>query len=90
MANYHLLGRKVENCLLGLFDDPDRPRSPDHGEKISKSFVVFYYPQLLKYSYFNYPLTVYMVGVAVYLKVLTVWGPLKPAQAKDQRSQYID
>ena len=41
MANYHLLGRKVENCLLGLFDDPDRPRSPDHGEKISKSCVIF-------------------------------------------------
>ena len=41
MANYHLLRRKVENCLLGLFDDPDRPRSPDHGEKISKSCVIF-------------------------------------------------
>ena len=41
MANYHLFGRKVENCLLGLFDDPDRPRSPDHGEKISKSCVIF-------------------------------------------------
>ena len=48
MANYHLLGRKVENCLLGLFDDPDRPRSPDHGEKISKSFVVF-----ITYNYLN-------------------------------------